>query len=595
MQLSIKTRLFLNFTLLSSILVVSSASLFYYQSSKDLISRVEETNRQQLYRYQEALDNVIEDMDRISAQVIYSSDIKNYLYEGMNDDSSFQNFSKRQKYEELLRSFNGPWFIASQINIIARDGFFLTYGQNMDTAHDIKNQIQKAEWLGDALNLSGDKLLLPPHVSEWQEDHSVYFSLVRSFNFPNNQPEAVVEIQQPLELLSDTLELGSSEADSATHVYVINDKGEVFYPNSETAASPPAIPRWPGSNTEIMISDGNTKMLWSQMRSDFSGLTVLIEQPKSEVMAPITHLQRITLILAVFGEIVSLIIAYALSERIASPIRYLQKRLEKLNVDNVNTSSVEKLKNITEMSLLYETFEEMKVRLNHSLSDVLQAQKRENVAHLQAMYAQINPHFLFNTLTALASYAEETGFREFTLLTQKLSSMLRYSTNSMADYVTLKQEIHYTVQYMELMEFRYDGQFSFTVDVDPCMEGEQVPKFLLQPLVENSFVHGFKHARPPWMINITVTTSSTEASAWEIRIRDNGSGFTASAYEDTVTLIDELNQGKIRQLDKLSTKGLGHMGIINTLTRCRLFWNSNVSFALSNRNDGMEFTITVRR
>ncbi|NOU79458.1 hypothetical protein GC101_11275 [Paenibacillus sp. LMG 31459] len=595
MQLSIKTRLFLNFTLLSSILVVSSASLFYYQSSKDLISRVEETNRQQLYRYQEALDNVIEDMDRISAQVIYSSDIKNYLYEGMSDDSSFQSFSKRQKYEELLRSFNGPWFIASQINIIARDGFFLTYGQNMDIAQDIKDEIRKAEWLDDALNLSGDKLLLSPHVSEWQEDHSVYFSLVRSFNFPNNQPEAVVEIQQPLELLSDTLELGSSEAVPATRVYVINDNGDIFYPYSETAASPPAIPRWPGSNTEIMREDDNHKMLWSQMRSDFSGLTVLIEQPKSEVMAPVAHLQRITLILAVFGEIISLLIAYALSERIASPIRYLQKRLEKLNIDNVNTSSVNKLKNITEMSLLYETFEEMRIRLNLSLNDVIQAQKRENIAHLQAMYAQMNPHFLFNTLTALASYAEETGFRDFTLLTQKLSSMLRYSTNSMADVVNLKQEVHYTVQYMELMEFRYDGQFSFTVDLDPCMEGEQLPKFLLQPLVENSFVHGFKLARPPWRIDIKVTALTTEASAWEIRIRDNGSGFTTSAYQDTLTLIEELNQGKIRQLDKLSAQGLGHLGILNTLTRCRLFWNTRVSFALSNRHDGMEFIITVRR
>ncbi|MEV5026298.1 histidine kinase [Paenibacillus sp. LPE1-1-1.1] len=594
MQLRIQTRLFLSFTLLSSILVASSGYLYFTQTSKDLVIRMEETNRQQLYRYQEALDNVIEDMDRISAQVIYSSDIKNYLV-GQDDEdpSSFQSFASRKKYEDMLASFNGPWFIATQINLMKMNGFFLTYGQNMDTISNLKLRIQQSEWLKEAVQLEGDKLLVPPHESEWQDNHPLYFSLVRSFNFPSAFTPAAVEVQQPFDLLSQTMEVGRNETSNAK-VYVINDKGEIFYPYYASDADRPKIPRWAGSSQEIKRSDGVDTDLWSQIRSDFSGLTVLIQQPKSEVMQPIAHLRRITLILGLFGEIVSLLIAYILTAGIASPIRYLQKRLEKLTIDNITTSKVKKLHNIKEIGKLYATFEEMRTRLNHSLNEVIQSQKRENASHLHAMYAQMNPHFLFNTLTSMASYAEESGFPEYARISQQLSGMLRYSTNSMSKTVSLKQEIHYTIQYMELMRFRYEGQFTFSVYVDPQLEEEPIPKFLLQPLVENSFAHGFQQARPPWMIDISAQVLD-ESMSWEIRIGDNGSGFTDISFAETQNLIQELNEGRIRQLESLSTHGLGHMGIVNTLTRCRLFWNDEVWFSLKYRPQGMEYTIKIRR
>lgn len=342
MQLSIQTRLFLSFTLLSSVLVASSGYLYFTQASKDLSIRMEETNRQQLYRYQEALDNIVEDMDRISAQVIYNSDIKDYLIDNDEDPSSFQSFSKRKKYEELLASFNGPWFIAAQINLLKMDGFFLTYGQNMDTVPDIKGRIQQSLWLKEALNLDGDKLLIPPHESEWQDNHPLYFSLVRSFNFPQAFSPAAVEVQQPFSLLSATMEIGRNKHSTA-QVYVINENRDIFYPYYSTDADHPKIPRWIGTKKEIERVGGGLD-IWSQVTSEFSGLTVLIQQPKSEVMQPISNLRRITLILGLLGEAISIVIAYALSVGIASPIRYLQTRLQKLTIDNLQTSKVKKCK-----------------------------------------------------------------------------------------------------------------------------------------------------------------------------------------------------------------------------------------------------------
>ena len=267
MKLSIQTRLFLSFTLLSSILVASSGLLFYDQMSRDLIERGEETNRQQLYRYQEAIDNVVEDLDRISAQVIYSSDIKNYLYEqGEEEPSSYQSFSMRKKYEDLLASLNGPWFIATQISLIKMDGFFLSYGQNMNIVPDVGKRIREADWIADALALDGEKLLVPPHVSEWQNNRPFHFSLVRSFRFPPTQTPAVVEVQQTYDLLAETMELGRDEA-SRANVYVVDDRGNVFYPAAPDA-DPPSVPGWSGGTKEIRREDGSGTDIWSRLRSD---------------------------------------------------------------------------------------------------------------------------------------------------------------------------------------------------------------------------------------------------------------------------------------------------------------------------------------
>ncbi|MCM3749717.1 histidine kinase [Paenibacillus pasadenensis] len=594
MQVSIQTRLLLSFTLLSSVLVASSSYLYYKQTSKDLMIQIEETNRQQLFRYQETLDNMIEDMDRISAQVIYSSEIKNYLLEQANEDSSsFQSFAERKKYESMLALFNGPWFIAAQINLINMDGFFLTYGQNMNTVTDEKQRIQQAHWLKEAFKLEGDKLLVPPHPSEWQENHPIYFSLTRSFNFPAAFPPTAVEVQQSYELLAQSIEIGRN-ATSRASVYIINDEGEVFYPYSQEKAAPPTIPRWTEGVLEIKRADGSDTDIWSQVRSEFSGLTILIQQPKSEIMQPIVQLRQITFILAIVGEIASFLIAYVLSAGIASPIRYLQRQFEKITIDSISISKVKKLQKTKEIASLYATFEEMRARLNHSLNEVIQFQQRESLAHLQAMYAQMNPHFLFNTLNAMASYADESGFPEYARISQQLSGMLRYSTNSMTRVITLKQESQYTIQYLELMRFRYEDQFKFSVEIDPHLEDEPVPKFLLQPLVENSFAHGFQSVRPPW--HIEVSAKQVEASlSWEIRLQDNGSGFTADAFAETQSLIQELNNGQLRDLLTLSNQELGHLGIVNTLTRCRLFWNEDVRFYLRQREPGMEFVIQIRK
>jgi len=588
MKLSIRTKLFIGYTLLCTVLVLTSSYLYYSDTSKTLISNIEKNNEQQLYYYQEALDSLVEDLDRITAQIIYSSAIKNYLMNRTEEgDSSYQAFAERKTYEDMLANFNGPWFIAQQINLIGLDGFFLTYGNSMSIPSDIKQRVSSTRWMNDVLIHEGDKVLIPPRVSEWQDKDTLYFSLARSFNLTSAFSPALVEVQQSYERIAKIFaDLGEQQ------VYVVNEQSQLFFPVSLTNPVLPNIPQWTEGLMEVQ--NGKQTELWSKRKSDFTELTIYIKQDKAQVLLPIAKLKQLTWTLAIFGEVLSLIIAYVLSHTLTAPIRYLQKRLQNLDVANILPQPSKKLKNTKEISSLYNTFEDMTKRLNQSINETLEANQRESVAHLHAMYAQMNPHFLYNTLTAMASYAEESGFNEYATLSKNLSSMLRYSTNYQAQNITLKTELEYTLQYTELMKFRYENQFKLIVHVDESLDELIVPKFLLQPLVENSFTHGFQNSRPPWMIELTVVSLKDE-SYWMIRIRDNGTGFNEQAFQETQALINELNNGVTRKLQDISSHGLGNLGIVNTLTRCRLFWNDNVRFSLRNADPGAELTLEIRK
>src|SRR5690606_3132688 len=166
----IRTKLFIGYTLLCTVLVLTSSYLYYSDTSKTLINNIEQNNEQQLYYYQEALDRLVEDIDRLSAQIIYSSAIKNYLMNRTEEgNSTYQSFAERKTLEDMLANFNGPWFIAQQINLIGLDGFFLTYGNSMNIPADIKQRVSNTGWMNDVLFHEGDKVLIPPRVSEWQD------------------------------------------------------------------------------------------------------------------------------------------------------------------------------------------------------------------------------------------------------------------------------------------------------------------------------------------------------------------------------------------------------------------------------------------
>jgi two-component system sensor histidine kinase YesM len=310
----------------------------------------------------------------------------------------------------------------------------------------------------------------------------------------------------------------------------------------------------------------------------------------------VNSLRNIVITVTVVAEALALLIAYGVASTITLPIRLILRDIRKLDLEQINLITLAPnqktyRKASYEIQELYDGFVSMKTRLNQSVDQLLDAQKRESIAQMRALHNQLQPHFVFNTLSSIGVLAEQSGAAEAAAMSHKMMHMMEYISGSNAEPVKLEEEIRFTESYLELMKLRYQKHFSYRVEVDESLGKLTFPKFVLQPLVENSFAHGFHHIHPPWFIGIAVySRGDTE---WTLRIQDNGNGFSADALDRIQGFIANLREGEAARPEEIGSKGIGGLGLENALMRVHLFFAGKATFAVRNLEEGMELTMTV--
>lgn len=166
---------------------------------------------------------------------------------------------------------------------------------------------------------------------------------------------------------------------------------------------------------------------------------------------------------------------------------------------------------------------EMEKHLRQTQMQAAQMQQALQEGRFAQLQSQINPHFLFNTLSAIAALAREEGAPLSEDLILRLSNFFRYSLESDEKTVTLGREIQLLRDYMELQETRYGERIQMEIrSEDPALEACRVPKFILQPLVENSILHGLRERTAGGQIRVRVRRSRLGVV---ITVTDNGCGF----------------------------------------------------------------------
>jgi LytS/YehU family sensor histidine kinase len=154
--------------------------------------------------------------------------------------------------------------------------------------------------------------------------------------------------------------------------------------------------------------------------------------------------------------------------------------------------------------------------------ELLKLREQKTKAELDALHSRINPHFLYNALNSLAGLANENA-GQTEKMALALSKLFRYNINKENEtYTTLKEEMEMTRSYLEIEKLRFNDKLDFTLDMAPDLENMQVPRFLIQPLVENSIKHGIAKITKKGVVNITV---KQEDKKLIISVQDNGPDF----------------------------------------------------------------------
>ena len=214
--------------------------------------------------------------------------------------------------------------------------------------------------------------------------------------------------------------------------------------------------------------------------------------------------------------------AWAISRSIYIPIKRLHDVTTTITKDDLQVLVTRK--NADEIAELGLSFNIMIGKIRELLAAKMKEQESLKKAELRALQAQINPHFLYNTLDTIIWMAEAQRTDQVVQLVSALSSFFRISLSKGRDWITIGEEIERTRSYLTIQKMRYRDILDFRIEVDDGVANNTIPKLILQPLVENALYHGIKNKRSGGIIHVCARQRGDGQIVLEVE--DNGIGFT---------------------------------------------------------------------
>lgn len=220
---------------------------------------------------------------------------------------------------------------------------------------------------------------------------------------------------------------------------------------------------------------------------------------------------------------------------------------------------------------------EMLGSINQYVEDIYKLEIKQQDAHMRALQAQINPHFLYNTLEYIRMYAISEGSEELADVVYAFSALLRNNTNQ-EKTIRLKEELDFCEKYVYLYQMRYPSRVAYHFTIESSLEDIEVPKFIIQPLVENYFKHGIDFTRFDNALSVKVYEENGNV---QIVIRDNGKGVTEEILAEITA---RLAQRKVELSESI--------GLQNVNERLRASFGSSYQMTLE-RNSAGGLTIHI--
>ena len=208
--------------------------------------------------------------------------------------------------------------------------------------------------------------------------------------------------------------------------------------------------------------------------------------------------------------------------------------------------------------------------------------KKLRKAELRTLQAQINPHFLYNTLDAIVWKAEAGEKDEVIQLTSALSDFFRISLSSGADWIPISQERKHIEGYLKIQQTRYRDIMKYEINIPDEMGDYYILKLLLQPLVENAIYHGIKIKRGGGKITVSAVM---EEGFMTFTVKDTGSGMNKEQ-------LDDLNE-RMKKGQPTVSEGGGGFGLVNVNMRIRLYYNQAEGLNIKSDSDGTEVSFRV--
>ncbi len=313
-----------------------------------------------------------------------------------------------------------------------------------------------------------------------------------------------------------------------------------------------------------------------------TGWMVLSVMPSDILYSRINSFELALIFTITLCIISAIVIAILMSNTLTEPISLLKSKMKLAESGDFDTQI--KVKSKDEIGELSLSFNKMLARIKDLIQRVYQTEIVRKEAELSALQAQINPHFLYNTLQIMDIMAEEKGADEISGACQALAKIFRYSISKGKEMVPLEEEIIHVKNYVFIQHLRLGEKISVEYHIPDALLKYEVIKLILQPLVENAIIHGIEKDGKNCLIRLSATLTGDNLI---LTVEDNGIGMTA---EELMKLQLSLYQ----ETEEERPKRHGGIALKNVNDRIKLYHNDKYGMSIqSKKHKGTKVTLIL--
>ncbi len=565
-NLNITMKLILVFSLVSIVPLLVMSSVLYRISVVSLEEAMEETAAMFSSQITSDMDGVIDDYDALTRSLLVNHDLMNHLDTELPISKRIEN---QQFYRETVLKMMTMESGMQSVIIMNEKGEYYQYDRYGRSLH--YEELLEQDWLIREQEKEGVLFLTALHDCPYYDKNQdqilvtfgrrVYGSDGRyaGMILIDLSPSSMIQLSSLFLLERNQYNIKINISDETGGLIYDSDlsSGRIHYSEIDEEE----LLFYEKNPADYVVIRGETQQLGIQVN------TVI---PRSSMYLRVGFIRRVTAVLA--AVLIAVIVAASVlfTRRITYLIRKLQSSMKRLECGHYER--IEEQAGKDEIGSLVESYNHMVGQMEELLEEVYQAGVRQKNAQFLALRAQINPHFLFNTLESIRIKAILNGDDEVADMVKLLARLFRSALEGDRKNYTVEDELENIRAYVRLQNIRFDQVITMEEEIDPRLQGARIPSILFQPVIENSFKYASRESNVP--IRIRIEGRLSEGRQMVFTIRDDGPGMTPerlAAVRDSIAQQTDAAQEQ---------EGAHSIGLRNIAERLRLRYGEEGSLRI---------------
>lgn len=558
---SMKTHLFIAYFLTFLFFIVIVFFVVIKLTEESLLREISSSRKDVLKQVSERA-NVVKNASITASNLISFDD--NIILE-LNKDEVIDSENLNRYLDEKQEIYNHVFAdvgIKYNVIIMAENGYNYNYEEETYDYQKLKDQL----WFKHIYDKNGDITFISSFNDSFGERQNNYvFSASKQLLDDNGEFIATIMINVSESYLRSLYEPLILEDNI---IYIVDRRGNIISHEDSSFLGLNYFRHdfFDGiqeSEDYLIIDKSSGSYLLSIITDEATGWSIIEEIPTLRVFNTVYETINIIIVIMIVCVFIALFISYFASRRISKPLDGLTHTIEKIRNGNLKERS--EIKSYNEINDLSEAFNDMIIQINELLSTIVNQEAYRRELELNFLRAQINPHFLYNTLFSIRCMAEMDKKEYLLEMIDAFMSLLNSAFSHDTSLVTIAKELESTEKYLFLQQIRYGNRFEFEIDCDEDINDFVIPALILQPIVENSIFHGIEPKHDYG--GITIHAYSINKHYLAIDIIDNGIGVEQKVINEIKNSFANFN---VRPSDSI--------GLANVVNRLNLSFNEDVGF-----------------